>query len=75
MKIIDNRDKENDLSTFRNIPNLCVFEFPDIGGLYIKFDENEVYELSDSVEYVSVPPEKEVRGLDTELHINGVKKF
>ena len=75
MKIVDNRDKENDLSTFRNIPNLCVFEFPDIGGLYIKFDENEVYELSDSVEYVSVPPEKEVRALDTELHINGVKKF
>ena len=75
MKIIDNRDKENDLSTFRNIPNLCVFEFPYIGGLYIKFDENEVYELSDSVEYVSVPPEKEVRALDTELHINGVKKF
>lgn len=75
MKIIDNRDKENDLSTFSNIPNLCVFEFPDIGGLYIKFDENEVYELSDSVEYVSVPPEKEVRALDAELHINGVKKF
>lgn len=75
MKIVDNRDKENDLSTFRNIPNLCVFEFPDIGGLYIKFDENEVYELSDSVEYVSVPPEKEVRALDTELHINGAKKF
>ena len=75
MKIVDDRNKENDLSTFRNIPNLCVFEFPDIGGLYIKFDENEVYELSDDVEYVSVPPEKEVRALDTELHINGVKKF
>ena len=75
MTIIDNRDKENDLSLFKDIPNLCIFEFPDIGGLYIKFDENDVYELSDSVEYVSVPPEKEVRALDTELHINGVKKF
>lgn len=49
--------------------------FLTLGGLYIKFDENEVYELSDSVEHVSVPPEKEVRALDTELHINGVKKF
>ena len=75
MKIIDNRDKKNDLSAFKDIPNLCVFEFPDIEGLYIKFDENEVYELSDNIEYVSVPPEKEVRALDTELHINGVKKF
>lgn len=75
MTIIDNRDKENDLSLFKDIPNLCIFEFPDIGGLYIKFDENEVYELSDSVEYVSVPPEKVVRALDAELHINGVKKF
>ena len=31
MKIVDDRNMENELSTFRNIPNLCVFEFPDIG--------------------------------------------
>ena len=55
MTIIDNRDKENDLIKFKELPAWCVFEVPDCDGFYIKLDkerQNSVTESGDG--YINV---------------------
>lgn len=37
--IVDHREGETTLSKFGNLPEFCVFEFPDKGGLYMKLKD------------------------------------
>lgn len=39
VEIVDHREGETTLSKFGNLPEFCVFEFPDKGGLYMKLKD------------------------------------
>lgn len=55
MTIIDNRDKENDLIKFNELPAWCVFEVPDYDGLYIKLDKERQFSVTESGDgYINV---------------------
>lgn len=89
MKIVDNRDNGK-LIDFNALASWDIFELPDTNELYIKIDR-DIFDIFDFIgktkmvnairldypmegfKYVS--PNTQVRPLDVEIHINGVKKF
>ena len=89
MKIVDDRDMKDVLRKFKELPAWCVFEVPGSNGLYIKLDKvvpgdvysNSLYDmnslrLDDPMQgYKYTIPDRMVRPLNVEIHINGVKKF
>lgn len=91
MRIVDNRNMENELIEFKELPAWCVFEVPDYNdnGFYIKLTQAELgdayskdlYDMNSlrlddpMIGYCYTLPDTIVRPLDVEIHINGVKKF
>ena len=86
MKIVDNRDNGK-LIDLASLASWDMFELPDMNGLYMKIG-NEMLDFiaktkianvvridypMEGFKYVS--PGTQVRPLDVEIHINGVKKF
>lgn len=86
MKIVDNRDKGK-LIEFNALNSWDMFELTDMNGLYMKVDK-EMVALAANTKMVNairldypmagfkyIFPNTQVRPLDVEIHINGVKKF
>ena len=46
MKIVDDRNMENELIEFKELPAWCVFEVPDCDGLYIKLDREGTFAIN-----------------------------
>ena len=83
MKIVDDRNMEDVLRKFKELPAWCVFEIPDSNGLYIKLDKvvpgdvysNSLYDMN-SIRldypmqgYKYTIPDRMVRPLNVEIHI------
>lgn len=86
MKIVDNRDNGK-LIDFNALASWDMFELPDTNELYMKIDR-DIFDFIGKTKMVNairldypmegfkyVSPDTQVRPLDVEIHINGVKKF
>ena len=86
MKIVDDRDNGK-LIDLASLASWDMFELPDMNGLYMKIDR-DIFDFIGKTKTVNtirldypmggfkyVSPNTQVRPLDVEIHINGVKKF